>query len=243
MRGRRLLGLLLVMQVGLVIAGLVVWTQVPAAPAPATVVPTAVPTGLTSLESASPVAGAAAAAWLPGARLMHAALQIDWPWEAPPPGETEPVPATGWVDYVFAAPWTGPGRPPGGATLSVLVERLSGAIVFQSSLAWETMPQVPSPPADTAVTSLEAAAAAEAAGGAAFRYACPVYRHVSRVSLVTPASAPPHWLVTYEDTRQPDRHGLMITVNAATGATSTTGGTAPECKAASDFYSGNEVRW
>jgi hypothetical protein len=91
------------------------------------------------------------------------------------------------------------------------------------------MPRVPSRPAATAITSLEAAAAAEAAGGAAFRYACPVYRHVSRVSLVTPVGAPPHWLVTYEDTRQPDRHGLMITVDAATGEAVRIGGVAPEC--------------
>lgn len=229
MRVRRLLGLLLVVQLGLAIAGLAVWGWLPAAPAPAPVAPTATGTWPASLESASPVAAAAAAAWLPEARLMHAALQIDWPWEAPPPGETQPVAPTGWVDYVYAAPWTAPGRPPGGATLSILVERLSGEIALQSATAWETMPEVPSRPAETAVTSLEAAEAAEAAGGAEFRYACPVFRHVSRVSLVTPNREPPYWLVTYEDTRQPDRHGLIISVDVSTGEATQVGGMAPEC--------------
>jgi hypothetical protein len=229
MRGRRLLGLLLLVQTALAFAGLAAWAWLPAAPAPAAAVPTASGAWPTSLESASPVAGAAAAAWLPEARLMHAALQIDWPWEAPPAGQTQPVPATGWIDYVYAAPWTAPGRAPGGATLSILVERLSGAIAFQSAIAWETMPDVSSSPLEPAVTSLEAAEAAERAGGAAFRHACPVYRHVSRVSLVTPDESPPHWLVTYEDTRQPDRHGLIITVDAASGVASRIGGVAPEC--------------
>jgi hypothetical protein len=159
---------------------------------------------------------------------MHAVLQIDWPWQAPPAGQTEPVAATGWADYVFAAPWTGPGRPPGGATLSVLVERLTGEIVFQSTTAWEEMPQSRAGPAPE-VTSLEAAAAAEAAGGAEFRRACPVQRHVSRVSLVALPGEPAYWLVTYEDVRQRDRHGLIITVDATTGEARRTGGGAPDC--------------
>jgi hypothetical protein len=183
-----------------------------------------------SIESASPVAGAVAAAWLPEAHLMHAAIQIDWPWEAPPPGETEPIAPTGWVDYVYAAPWTGPGQPAGGgATLSLLVERLSGAVVFQSSTAWETMPTRMTDVPPGAVTSLEAVAAAEAAAGADFRHACPIYRHVTRLSLVTPEEAPAHWLVAYEDTRQRDRHGLIVTVDAVTGVATVGGGTAPEC--------------
>lgn len=226
--GRWAIGWLLAAQVGLVIAGLAVWVWVPGAPPPPTIVPTAAETWPASLESASPVAAAAAAAWLPEARLMHAAMQIDWPWEAPPAGETEPVAATGWVDYVFAAPWTGPGRPPGGATLSLLVERLTGEIIFQETAAWEVLPRRQVRPA-TEVTSLEAAAAAEAAGGAEFRHACPVQRHVSRVSLVTPPGEPAHWLVTYEDVRQRSRQGLIVTVDAATGAASVIGGTAPEC--------------
>ena len=228
MRGRRIIGALLALQIGLMLVGLAVWAWVPVAPAPPANGPTAAQTWPASLESASPVAAAAAAAWLPEARLMHATLQIDWPWQTPPAGQIEPVAATGWVDYVFAAPWTGPGRPPGGATLSVLVERLTGEIVFQSSTAWEEMPQSRAGLAPE-VTSLEAAAAAEAAGGAEFRHACPVQRHVSRVALVAPPGQPAHWLVTYEDVRQRDRHGLIVTVDAATGEARRTGGTAPDC--------------
>lgn len=233
MRGRWVIGLLLAAQVGLVMGGLAVWAWVPDAPAPPVLGPTVAETWPASLESASPVAAAAAAAWLPEARLMHAVLQIDWPWEEPPAGQSEPVAATGWVDYVFAAPWTGPGRPPGGATLSLLVERLTGEIVFQETAAWEVMPARHVSPAPD-VTSLDAAVAAEAAGGTEFRYACPVQRHVSRVSLVTPTGAPPHWLVTYEDVRQRSRHGLIVTVDAATGEASVIGGAAPECPEALD---------
>lgn len=229
MRARWAVGLLVIIQIGLGLAGLAVWAWVPAAPAPPAIGPSVAATSPASLESASPVAGAAAAAWLPEARLMHAAIQIDWPWEAPPDGEPEPVAATGWIDYAFAAPWTGPGQAPGGATLSILVERLSSEIVVQSTAAWETMPRLDPVPPETAVTSLEAAAAAEAAGGAEFRYACPVFRHVSRVSLVTSPREPARWLVTYEDARQRDRHGLIFTVDAATGDALVAGGTAPEC--------------
>lgn len=234
-RTRQVIGGLLAVQIGLALAGLMVWAWLPGAPPPPGSVPgpasgAAVSALPGSIESASPVAGAAAGAWLPDARLMHAAIQIDWPWEAPPPGETEPIAATGWIDYVYAAPWSGPGQPAGGgATLSLLVERLSGAIVVQSSTAWATMPTRSGEPPAGAITSLEAVAAAEAAAGAGFRHACPIYRHVTRLSLVTPEQEPAHWLVAYEDTRQRDRHGLVITVDAETGAATVTGGTAPEC--------------
>lgn len=229
---RRAIGGLLALQVVLALTGLLVWALVPGAPLPAGLPPAAAALAPepASIESASPVAGAAADAWLPDAGLMHAALQIDWPWEAPPPGETEQIAATGWVDYVYKAPWTGPGQPEGGgATLSLLVERLSGAVVVQSSTAWETMPtrMMDVPPG--AVTSLEAVAVAEEIAGADFRHACPVYRHVTRLSFVAPPTPPPYWLVTYDDTRQRDRHGLIVTVDAATGEASVTGGTAPEC--------------
>ncbi|MDQ3693987.1 MAG: hypothetical protein M3464_10200 [Chloroflexota bacterium] len=222
--------LLLLTQVGLAVTGLAIWAWLPAVPAPSPIRPATVEAWPASLESASPIAAAEAAAWLPEARLLHASLQIDWPWQAPPAGETEPLAATGWVGYVFAAPWTGPAEPAGGATLSVLVERLSSEVVFQSTTAWATMPALPPVPTEPAVTSLQAVMAAEAAAGAEFRHACPVHRHLTRVSLVSSPTEPPHWLVTYEDTRQRDRHGLIVTIDAATGEPLALGGTAPECE-------------
>ncbi|MBA2520279.1 MAG: hypothetical protein H0V24_11485, partial [Chloroflexia bacterium] len=213
------------------VTGLAIWAWLPAAAAPP-IRPATVEAWPASLESASPIAAAEAAAWLPEARLLHASLQIDWPWQAPPAGETEPLATTGWVNYVFAAPWTGPAAPPGGATLSVLVERLSSEVVFQSTIAWETMPALPPFPTETAVTSLQAVMAAEAAAGAEFRHACPIYRHLTRVSLLTPPIEPPRWLVAYEDTRQRDRHGLTVTIDAATGEPLALGGNAPDCEPA-----------
>lgn len=231
MRARWPVAALLAAQVTLAAAGLVVWALLPAAPAPPPILPAMVEAWPASLESASPIAAAEAAAWRPEARLLHASMQIDWPWEVPPPGETARIAATGWVNYVFAAPWTGPGQPPGGATLSVLVERLAGAVVLQSSIAWATMPELPAMPAETAVTSLQAVMIAEAAGGAGFRHACPVYRHLTRVSLLAPPDEPPRWLVTYEDIRQRDRHGLTVTVDAGAGGLLSFSSQAPDCDA------------
>src|SRR5688500_811526 len=121
-RPRPVIGVLLAVQVGLAVAGLLVWALLPGAPPPPEIPPVAAAGSAlpASSATASPAAGAAASAWLPGSHLMPAAIQADGPWEAPPAGATEPIAATGWVDYVYAAPWTGAGRPAGGgATLSL----------------------------------------------------------------------------------------------------------------------------
>ena len=52
----------------------------------------------------------------------------------PPPDAVPAVPGTGWITYVFVAPWQPPGRGPGAASLSVVIERLSGRVTGQATL-------------------------------------------------------------------------------------------------------------
>jgi hypothetical protein len=197
---------------------LAVWLWTPEAPSPPPPPPPgAGPVSLpATLEDGLAVAWEQARAWRSDARLLSATMQVDWPWQAPPAVVTE-VPGTGWLTYVFVAPWQPPGRGPGAATLSVVVERLSGRVTLQTTLGWEYPPATPPVVATPrpAVSTIAAIKLAEAAGGTAFRRACPHYRHVTRVSLVDQGEWPPHWLVTYEDARRPDRNGLLFRIGAA----------------------------
>jgi hypothetical protein len=231
-RTRRAFTALLVAQVLLAGIALAVWIWTPDAP-PLPPLPTAtaplVGSGAT-YESALPLAQAQADAWLPGAVLFNAMMQVDWPWEVPPAATTA-LPGTGWLSYSFLAPWDPPGRPPGAATRGVTNERLSGAIVNQDSLGWEEAPGIPPPPPPAAIDSVKATLQAEAAGGADFRRACPEHRHLSRTFPVAAGRTewPQHWVVIYEDNRVPEQHGLRIRIDAASGAVLERAENAPDC--------------
>jgi hypothetical protein len=177
-----------------------------------------------------PLAQAQADAWLPGAVLLNASMQVDWPWTVPATPPTE-IPGTGWLSYAFIAPWQPPGRPPGAASLSVVIERLSGAVVNQESAGWEEAPEFRPPPPPAAIDSTAATLRAEAAGGTAFRRGCPQYRHLSRTFPVAVGRTrwPQHWVVLYEDSRQPDQQSLLFRIDATTGNVLDRGGTAPDC--------------
>ena len=101
-RLRRWLGVLLAVQVLLAVTALAVWIWTPDAPPlpPETRETARLVGGGATIESALPLAQAQADAWLPGATLLNASMQVDWPWTVPP-GQTEAVPATGWLTYVF----------------------------------------------------------------------------------------------------------------------------------------------
>jgi hypothetical protein len=231
---RRTVIVLLVVQVALALVALGVWIWTPDAPALPPIPRTTAPldgSGAT-LESALPLAQAQADAWLPNASLLNASMQVDWPWTVPPEPPTE-IPGTGWISYAFLAPWYPPGRPAGGASLSVVVERLSGAIVSQETDGWEQAPQLQPPPPASPVDSSAATLVAEAAGGTAFRRACPQYRHLSRTIPVAAGRTkwPQNWVVIYEDSRQPSQHGLLIRVDATNGNVLEQSGEAPDCPA------------
>lgn len=231
---RRTVIALLAVQVVLALLALGVWIWTPDAPALPPIPRTTAPldgSGAT-LESALPLAQAQADAWLPNAVLLNASMQVDWPWTVPSEPPTE-IPGTGWISYAFLAPWYPPGRPAGGASLSVVVERLSGAIVSQETDGWEQAPQLQPPPPTSPVDSSAATLVAEAASGTAFRRGCPQYRHLSRTIPVAAGRTkwPQNWVVIYEDSRQPSQHGLLIRIDATNGNVLEQSGDAPDCPA------------
>lgn len=229
----RVIAALLGIQIFLAMIALGVWVWTPDRPAlpplPTANAPLA-DEGAT-YESALPLAQAQADAWLPGALLLNASMQIDWPWTVPLEPVTE-VPGTGWLTYAFVAPWDPPGRPPGAASLGIVIERLTGAVVSQDTEGWEQTPDFrPPPPTAAAIDSTEATLVAEEAGGTDFRRACPQYRHVSRTFPVASNRTewPQHWVVIYEDTRVPESHALLLRIDATTGDVLDREGNAPEC--------------
>lgn len=211
----RALAGLLALGVALALAGLLAWRLIPAVPPapPRPAVPAVPPS---SVEAAMPLVQAQADRWLPGAAPSLISMQVDWPWDDAglAPGQ---LPPGGWVNAVFTAPWDAPfGRNARAATLAMLLDRGSGAIVHQSVLPWETPPVQPPAWRAPAVVSGEAQRIAEQAAGREFRRACPEHRHISRLSLLGREAAP-FWLADYEDSRAPDQPGLAIRIDAATG--------------------------
>lgn len=216
---RKLLWCLLGLQLLIGAAGVIFWRASAApAPAPSFAVGVATPGRLpATLEDGAAVAWERARGWRAGARLLSATMQVDWPWD-PPPGAVRTLPGTGWLTYVFVAPWEPAGRREEAASLTVLVERLSGEVVAQTTLGWETVPDARPDEGEPPVPSAAAVLVAEASGGTSFRRGCPQFRHLTRVALMPAGTLPTHWVVTYEDARQPARHGLRVRVDAASGA-------------------------
>jgi hypothetical protein len=234
--GGRVLWALLAVQVALAAAGIGLWRfgrASPGVPAPIGGPPAIVsPT----LEEGAAIARLRADAWRPGAQLLSATMQVDWPWDQTSEAVVA-VPATGWLTYVFVAPWDPALGREEAASLTVLIDRLSGDVAAQTSLGWEAAPAVTPSAATPAVTSTAAVLVAEASGGTTFRTACPERRHLTRVSLVEPVGGgglPAHWLVTYEDTLQPGRHGFRVRVDAATAAVLEVEGKAASCRDGGD---------
>jgi hypothetical protein len=113
----------------------------------------------------------------------------------------------------------------------VVIERLSGAVVKQESEGWEEAPAFRPPPPAAAIDATKATLLAEAAGGTEFRRACPQYRHLSRTFPIAAGRTeyPQHWIVLYEDSRAPDKHGLLLRIDANSGKVLARSGEAPGC--------------
>ena len=229
---RRFLLTLLTLQVILILVGLVYWYRTPTSPALPPVPDRPAPriNGGATYESGLPIAQAQADAWLPGARLLNAAMQVDWDWTVPYTPVTI-LPPTGWLTYTFIAPWQPWGKPPGAASLDVIFDRLSGEVVRQDTLGWATAPEWREPPPPSAINSTQATLRAEAAGGTAFRRGCPDLRHLSRTFPVAAGRTewPQHWVIIYEDTRVREQQGLLVRVDAETGEVLETRQDAPAC--------------
>lgn len=224
--GRRAAPVLLVVQVVLAAAGIGLWRGAASAPPSPTDAATRLPVP-TTFERGLAAATERARAWRPEARLLSATMQVDWPWEAPPP-VVSAVASGGWLTYVFVAPWSPAGRQAEAASLAILIDRMSGDLVVEESLAWESS-SGEAAPADAAVTADAAVLLAEAAGGTAFRRACPIDRHLSRLALVA-GGGDPDWLVVYRDEREPGRHGFTVRIDGATSAVLDIGGEPSPCE-------------
>lgn len=231
-RKRRILLSLLALQVVLIVVGVVFWYRTPTAPALPPLPGQSAPrvNGGATYESALPLAQGQADAWLPDARLLNAAMQVDWDWTVPDTPVTT-LPPTGWLTYTFIAPWQPWGKPPGAASLDVIIDRLSGEVMRQDTLGWATAPVWREPPPPAAINATQATLRAEAAGGTAFRRGCPDLRHLSRTFPVAAGRTqwPQHWVIIYEDTRVREQQGLLVRIDAATGEVLETRQDAPAC--------------
>ncbi|MGI9253809.1 MAG: hypothetical protein ACR2J8_08680, partial [Thermomicrobiales bacterium] len=217
----RMLAGFLALGVALAAAGLLYWRLVPSVPVPPPLPPVSKAqqrTGPASIESAMPDLQKQADAWLPGATPRTISMQIDWPTDADSATEVE-IPAGGWINASFVAPWDAPfGRSANAATLAILYDRGSGQIVQQDVIAWETAPAQPPAWTGPPVDSLAATRIAESAAGRAFRTACPEFRRLSRILLNDDRGTTRTWQISYEDQRAQGRQGLVVDVDATTGA-------------------------
>lgn len=167
-----------------------------------------------TVESGYPAALAVATQWASDAQLLSVSMQIDWPLTIDPQSPIA-LPPGGWMTFTFY-------RPAGDThhvaeTLGLFYERTSGALVDQHTLAWPSDIRVsPVNPQALSISSAAAVMTVEARTGRAWRSACPVERHMTRVSLTAGKAGVPTWVVTYADARI-NGVGLLAHINARTG--------------------------
>mgnify|MGYP000185609508 CR=1 FL=1 len=214
--------ILVCMQVVLTGIGLARWQQGNGtARTPLVRLDTGVPTGVPlTIESALTAATQRAQAWSADAFVFAAGMQVDWPVDASAAGKSE-LPGNGWVLFTFGAAKQGVGLDGNGATLSMLIDRLSGVVIDEREMGWSWEPARRLAVATYPISATVALFAADVSAGLAYRTACPQYRHLSRVSLVPGSSAGgAYWLVTYEDARSAGRPALNVRTDATTGQVS-----------------------
>jgi hypothetical protein len=166
---------------------------------------------LTGVDRAVPIAQS----WREDAELAFVSLQVDWPTSDPPATVTSVSPF-GWVRMVFVAPVTGASSDY--AALSMLFERVSGALVSTSVSEWNSGLPEHALLEGVTVTDETAILAGELSGGTMFRSACPDVRSQSGISLtVDPATQDRIWNIVYRDSGRSTGNPMRITVNANTG--------------------------
>jgi hypothetical protein len=174
-------------------------------------------------------ANALALEWQADARLSFVSLQVDWPTSPPPPTVTSVSPF-GWLRVVYVAPVDG--AESDYAALSMLFERVSGALIDADVSPWHIAPPSTDLLADVQVNEETALLAAEISGGTAYRAACPDLRSNTSISITIDAvSDEPTWHVGYRE-RGRDASGTMrFEINAGTGAVSVTRAAPESCGA------------
>lgn len=156
--------------------------------------------------------------WSPDARLSFAALQVDWP-TSPPPDVVSSVSPFGWLRLVYVAPVGG--SPERYAALSLLFERVSGALIEARVSPWHVGMPRRELLVDVSTTDDTAVLAAELSGGTAYRAACPDRRNHTGVSISIDAiSGDPVWDVVYRERNASAAATMRVVVNARDGGVS-----------------------
>jgi hypothetical protein len=168
-------------------------------------------TVLSGVERADDVA----LTWRDDAVLSFVSLQVDWPTSPPPPTVTSVSPF-GWLRVVYVAPVLGATSEY--AALSMLFERVSGALVSTSVSEWNSSgPLVPLLDG-VSVSDETAILAGELSGGTQFRSACPDRRSQSGISLtIDPATRERIWSIVYRESGRSAGSPMRISVNASSG--------------------------
>jgi hypothetical protein len=179
---------------------------------------TGLPAGVSlTMESGYEAALRRAQAWAGDASLFAASMHVDWPADAAAASGSE-IPGNGWVIYTFASDKRGVGPKGEAATLSMLVDRMSGVVIDEREMGWTRRPKREPRLATYPISSIVALFAAETTMGNGYRTACPQFRHLSRVSIVPPMDGVgAYWLVTYEDQRAAGQPAFKVKVDAMTG--------------------------
>jgi hypothetical protein len=179
---------------------------------------TGLPAGASlTIESGYEAALRRALAWADDATLFSVSMQVDWPTDAAAASGSE-IPGNGWVIYTFASEKRGVGPEGKAATLSMLVDRMSGVVIDEREMGWTWRPGREAAVTTYPISSMVALFAAETTMGNGYRMGCPQFRHLSRVSIV-PAmdGSNAYWLVTYEDQRAAGQPAFRVKVDAMSG--------------------------
>jgi hypothetical protein len=218
-RSRLLLWGLVGLQVALIGAAALIWRAGGGgASAPLERLETGLPAGTSlTIESGYEAALSRAQEWADDASLFSASMQVDWPTEAVAATGSE-IPGNGWVIYTFASEKRGVGPEGKAATLSMLVDRMSGVVIDEREMGWTWRPGREASVTTYPISSMVALFAAETTMGNEYRTACPQFRHLSRVSIVPEMNgAGAYWLVTYEDQRAAGQPAFRVKVDATSG--------------------------
>lgn len=180
-----------------------------------------------TIESGVERATAVALDWQDDARLTFVSLQVDWA-TGPPPDVVTSISPFGWFRAVFVAPVDG--AESDYAALSLLFERMSGALVEADVSPWHVPPSEQNLLGNTQVNEETALLAAEISGGTAYRAACPDLRsHTSIAMTIDTVSGEPIWHIGYRE-RGRDATGTMrFQVSASNGAVTVTREAPAEC--------------
>jgi hypothetical protein len=203
-------------QVALVIAGIAAWRGgARSATATFARLDTSAPPGVSlTIESGLAAATERARAWSPNAWLFAVSMQLDWPTAGAAVASHE-IPGGGWINYTFASD-RGDG---GGATLSIMVDRLSGVVLDEREERWSWGPTRWLDLTTYPISSTVALYATELGTGGTYRSVCPDKRHLTRISAIPAAGPERHaqWVVSYEDDRFPSNPGVLARIDAVTG--------------------------